>query len=314
MDRKNVYLRLHLRNGTKLDLHNIITAVFEKDYYLPYSKLSARAILPVGTNVSVSQVMRVELWYGYGRLHRGFPDRIGTQKTGSLRTLELFSRGVTVSLCQSQCEPGIWSQVNLREVVTRCRTTEEVSFEGGTDSVNYVYILEDQTSWDAVCAYALKAYSRYPYVSSIGTVRVTKSSSVTTVSTPAILEVKTRLDTTKLLTKLYMKDLNDDYSYSAEDSFAQQFDITREKYLPLDRQWLQDENEGLRMRLKYSKRACQAYSIKYLGYNNEDLTDKVTFTGQSDLSVQITVGALRVSFGPLGTETTLTQYSDGFLP
>ena len=314
MDRTRAFIRLHLMNGSTLDVSNIISAVFEKDYYLPYSKLSARAVLPEETSLTVSNVKRVELWYGYGRMHRGFPDRLNITKTGSLRTLEVFSRGVTVSLCQSESEPGIWSDVNLRDVVTRCRTTDEVTFEGATDTVNYVNILEKQSSWDAVCAYALKGYSRYPYISSVGTVMVTKSSSVRTVNSPVILSSKTTLDTTRLLTKLYMKDLSDEYSYSAEDTYAQNFGITREKYLPLDMQWLHSEEVGLSMRLKYSKRACRSYQLKYLGYSSEDLTDKVNITGAGPLSTQLTVGALRVSFSSIGVETTLIQYNDGFLP
>lgn len=314
MSRTSLYIRLHLMNGSMTEFSNVISAVVDKDYYLPYTKLSASVIIPEGVSLSVNQVKRIEFWYGGKRLHRGFSDRMKILKTGSLRTLEVFSRGVTAGICQSESEPGIWSQVDLGDVVTRCRTTTEILYETGTDKVNYVYILENQSSWDAVCAYALKAYSRYPYIYSTGTVRVTKSSAVRNVNNPVILSSGTSLDTMRLLTKLYMLDLSDEYSYSAEDTFAQNFGIQREKYLPFDKQWLQDEEEGLRMRLKYSRRASRAYQLRYVGYNDEDITDKVNITGAGSLSAQLTVGAVRISFGPLGVETTLTEYNDGFLP
>ena len=305
-------VQITLTDSTIKTVSNIISAVIEKDKYIPYSKLTLRAIVSESMRSSLTKAKRIAFYISGSLVHRGIVDKAQVLSGSTRAELVLVSRGLGVTLCQCEPEPGIWSNVTLKEVVQRSRTTTEITYETGTDSVNYVYIPEKEGGWEAVCAYGLKAYGRYPYVRSPAKVCVTPSTVTKTLSGKRIIRHGNVFDTTRMLTKLHMLDTGGQYTYEAEDSTALQYGFRREKYYPLDQQWLQDENLGLSMKLKIAGRAAKGYEICYAGFSGEDLTDRVSFAGIGSLNRQIRVGAIRIEISDRGIFTTLTEYTDGF--
>ncbi len=306
-------VQITLSDGTRKSVSNIIRAVIEKDRYIPYSKLTLRAIVNDSLKTDIANAKRIVLYIGGSLVHNGIIDKAAVTAGDTRDEVVIFSRGLGVTLCQCEPEPGIWSNVTLKEVVQRSRTTTEISYETGTSSVNYIYIPEKQGGWEAVCAYALKAYGVYPFVRMPAKVCVTLSTTTKVLNNKKIIRHGNTLDTTKLLTKVHMLDTGGQYTYQAEDSAAQTLlGFRREKFYPLDQQWLQDENLGLSMRLKVAGRGARGYEFCYAGYSGEDLTDRVNITGSGALNRQMRVGAIRIDISSSGLFTTLTEYTDGF--
>ncbi|MBQ6633895.1 MAG: hypothetical protein IJH80_06905 [Ruminococcus sp.] len=305
-------VQITLTDNTRKSVSNIISAVIEKDKYIPFSKLTLRAIVTDSMRTAIADAKRIVFYIGGSLVHSGMIDKAQVIAGSTRDELVLVSRGLGVTLCQCEPEPGIWSNVTLKEVVQRSRTTTEITYETGTDSVNYVYIPEKQGGWEAICAYGLKAYGKYPYVRSPAKVCVTPSTTLKVLSSKKIIRHGNTLDTTRMLTKLHMLDTGGQYTYEAEDSTALQYGFRREKFYPLDQQWLQDENLGLSMRLKIAGRAAKGYEICYAGFSGEDLTDRVSFAGIGSLNRQMRVGAIRIEISDRGIFTTLTEYTDGF--
>ena len=141
---------------------------------------------------------------------------------------------------------------------------------------------------------------------------VSKNTAHKEVKNPIIISTGRSFNTKNILSALYMQDLSGDYTTTASDNLAGSLGIVREKYLPLDQQWLHDEEQGLKMRLAYSRRACRTFHMTYVDYHGEDLTDNVLISGAGQLSTQISVSEIRIEVSPIGIMTTLYQYYDGF--
>ncbi|MBR1423155.1 MAG: hypothetical protein IJ571_06930 [Ruminococcus sp.] len=312
MERQSVSIRFIYHSGTVKTVYRIIKAVFTKDYYSPCTELSAKAYADDAVSITPSDIRRVEFYIGSQLLHNGLPDTVTVRRQGTATIVSVVSRGVTVALCQSEPEPGIWSRADLDDCLRRSGASSEITCESGTITTNYVNIAEGSTSWEAISAYALKAYSSYPYIRSASEIMVTRSTEHKVISAPRILSIDRALNTKNLLSALYMQDLSGDYTTTASDSYADSLGIVREKYLPLDQQWLHDEQQGLNMRLAYSKRASREYRLTYVGYNGEDLTDTAHITDLGSLSTTFEVSAIRIEVSALGIITTLSHYTDGF--
>ncbi len=312
MTKQPVWLRFIYQDGTSVTVRNIVNAVFSKAYYAPCTYLSAKAYILGGEVLYPTDVKRVEFYIGGRKLHYGLPDSISIKRQSGTFLVTVESRGITVTLCQSEPEPGIWSQADLDDCLSRSGCSSEITCESGTIKTNYVNIAEKSTSWEAICAYSLKAYSAYPYIRSNSLVMVSKNTAHKEVKNPIIISTGRSFNTKNILSALYMQDLSGDYTTTASDNLAGSLGIVREKYLPLDQQWLHDEEQGLKMRLAYSRRACRTFHMTYVDYHGEDLTDNVLISGAGQLSTQISVSEIRIEVSPIGIMTTLYQYYDGF--
>ena len=107
------------------------------------------------------------------------------------------------------------------------------------------------------------------------------------------------------MSKAYMADIDDQYSYSAVNAQAVADGIVRERYYPLDTQWLGNPSEGPAIRVDLSARRYKTYSVKLLGYRGEELFDTFTATSESK-SLLGSVGGIEVIFSDGRAVTTLS--------
>ena len=254
---------------------NCINFIFEKDRYTPYTKAEGSFIFNYD-DVDLSKAQLVKLFINGELKHEGIPDRLVLTQTSKGKILTFSSRGFTLLLGQNEPCPGINSDVNLEDIISKNISVSQISWETPTDKVNYIYVKEKSTVWDAVCAYGIKSCGVYPYIKGLNTVAVTSSDKQTDYSGTKLVSKGRGLDTTLVLSEVYMADINGDYTYHCESSAAKDMGIERKKYYPLDRQWLSDPEIGLNAKLDYSARKMNDLRAVYAGYKGEDLTDTIT--------------------------------------
>ena len=265
---------------------------FEKDRYTPYTKAEGKFRWPYDeTDFSSAKMIR---FYINGNLvHEGLPDRISVSENSSGRFLRFSSRGFTLLLGQNEPCPGINSDVSLQDLITKNISDDRIEYENPTDKINYIYVKEKSTVWDAVCAYGIKSKGIYPYIKGTNTVNISLSENTADYSGIRLLEKGSQLDTTLLISEIFMADLNGDYTCHEKNSTAETMHIQRTKYYPLDRQWLYSPETGLKSKLQFSQRKMNVLTAVYQGFCNEDLTDRITnlfdeINGRRICSVKVT--------------------------
>ena len=143
-----IYIRFEIIGSGNLDYRNIVSARLVKDRYTPYSELRASVVL--NNSINLNNIRRVALYIGSRRMHYGPADYIRTRVRGGKTVLELISRGITLMLGQNEPEPGVWSKVSLTDIMKSYSPSSEITYESGTDTVNYVNIKEKSTLWEAI--------------------------------------------------------------------------------------------------------------------------------------------------------------------
>ena len=272
-----IYIRFELIGSGNLDYRNIVSARLVKDRYTPYSELRASAVL--NNSINLNNIRRVALYIGSRRMHYGPADYIRTRVRGGKTVLELISRGITLMLGQNEPEPGVWSKVSLTDIMKSYSPSSEITYESGTDTVNYVNIKEKSTLWEAIGVYAVKAYGRRAYIRGDRQVSVSLSILSVNIGTQRIIEYGKQLDTRSMLSKIYMKNVDGEYGYSYSSGKTIPHGITREKYYGLDKQWLNNVVVGLKDRIEFAEREYLVEHITYEGYCGEDITDKIICNG-----------------------------------
>ena len=285
-----IYIRFELIGSGNLDYRNIVSARLVKDRYTPYSELKASVVLNNSINLTLDEqfdkdckVIKLKYEYpgytGSRRMHYGPADYIRTRVRGGKTVLELISRGITLMLGQNEPEPGVWSKVSLTDIMKSYSPSSEITYESGTDTVNYVNIKEKSTLWEAIGVYAVKAYGRRAYIRGDRQVSVSLSILSVNIGTQRIIEYGKQLDTRSMLSKIYMKNVDGEYGYSYSSGKTIPHGITREKYYGLDKQWLNNVVVGLKDRIEFAEREYLVEHITYEGYCGEDITDKIICNG-----------------------------------
>ncbi|MBR1740210.1 MAG: hypothetical protein IJ737_07945 [Ruminococcus sp.] len=287
---------------------------FEKDVYLPYTK-AAGSFHTVGScGFKAEQVRRIYLYINDEVRHIGLPDRVTIESAGSCWRFIFSSRGFTLLLVQNEPYPEVNANVTLKTLLAKNISHSRISCEEDTPQVNYIYVKERSTVWEAVMAYAVKALGTQPYIRGTGTVSVTAGAAETVSYSGAVLTGSgSEYGTTAILSDVYMADLSGDYTTYAESVEAKALGIIRKKYYPIDYQWLQDEQAGLEYKLDVSAKAMRCEWFSYEGNLGEDLNDKIsgcTANGGSMNGKRIS--AIRISGDSKGLRTRVKSYEDGF--
>ncbi len=283
---------------------------FVRERYTPYTQCSGVLI----GSYSIADVYSIELYYKGQILHKGMADSIQRRYLNGRHIITFLSRGFTMLLGQNEPVPGIISDVTLGSLISGNTTIPHVTCETVSKKVNYIYVKEKSTIWDAVCAYAYKAYTNYPYIAGTNTVQVSipTSSKKFRYSNLDIVSAGESLCLSGIISKAYMSDLNGDYIYSAENSDACSEEIIREKYYPLDRQWYSSPSEGLQSKLNYSNRKQYFVWVKYKGHLFENLLDRASYSGEGVEMRSERISAIEFAGNKNGVFTTISVYQDSY--
>lgn len=305
----SVKLEVVMQGGGFIFFTDCISFSFEKERYLPYAKAEGKFLITSNPGFSVWQVIKLCLWINGVRRHCGIPDTISLVCGKEGYVLSFSSRGYSLLLSQNEPYPEINSNVTLGSLISKNLSVSEISWEQNTPQVGYIYVKEKSTVWDAVTAYSVKAVGNYPYIRGENKVCITSDGSgETDLSSVNIIEEGSGIKSAQLLSTINMEDINGEYSYTRSDETAAQLGIVRNKYYPLDRQWLYNPDDGLKAKLNYAARGVREVSIVYIGSLGEDIMDKI----KSSILGGRRVHYLKVWGNRQGMFTLLKSYEDAY--
>lgn len=281
--------------------------VYQKERYTPYAFLSGTFI----GSCDPTAIREVRFRCGGKYLLYGAADYLVCEHKNGKSIIRLRSYGFTKLLGQNYAEPGIISQPDLGTILSN-RGIRGISYQTNTNTVNYVYFNDKTTLWDAVRIYTLKAHDTHPFIYNNNTVLCTPIYQRTW-SCPAgsLVSYSKGQQLGNLISDAYTQDINGNWTYHRENSFALNHYIRRRKYYPLDREWVYDLNDELKYYMNYSDRGRQFITITHKDYFKEDLLDIETFT-LPDGAHSHEISKLTITGSPKGIFTELGFYFDSY--
>ncbi len=302
---------LKVKNSNTYSTTNIIALKFTKERYTPYTLLTGKVWL----SCVADEVQSISLSVDNVPIHFGIPDSLEHEFSNGRHIYSFSSRGYTSALTYNQPTPGLYSNATLASILSGEITLPNISFEYMTDSINYVYINDNDNMWDGAVAFARKFCGDYPYIFGPNTVRVTRFSNLPTVTIPKekIVSECVGEDYSRMISDLKMRDVDGNYnSFTMTDTDAVNRDIIRHRHIAFDRQWLSNQDEALKSRIDYSMRGFRYKKICYEGFSKEDLRQYVNAEGQSFTISQKEISKLTLSLSQKGVFTTLWFYDDRY--
>ncbi|MCD8328949.1 MAG: hypothetical protein LUC25_07660 [Ruminococcus sp.] len=300
-------------SGSSITCQDVVSLSFNKEWYTPYSTLSITLL----SDTALSDSNEITLIINSKIIHDGPIYSLEAERQADGRfQISIYSKSYTAALGVNQPIPKINSDVNLEDILTSNITLPNISCEADTDTVNYVYILDKDTLWDAIVAYSIKAYDSYPFIRGANTVRVTPPDSGYSIFSYSseVLTTSYGTNLSNLISKINMKDFDESYeTYELENTYATERDIIREKKINYDSQWLSEPEAALEKRVKYSNRATSYKAVKVLGYSGEDLFDKFTVQVDGSSFIRLKrIHRIHISANQNGIVTRLYTYFDSY--
>lgn len=304
-------LKFNLSGGTSVSTDSIVSMKLEKERYTPYIRLSGTALV----SEALSEVVSISLYNGDNELHFGSADIVEYTESYGKKQVVFSSKSFTGALGMNQLTPGMYSGVTLEDLLKSSIVLPNVSYENVTKTINYVYIKDNDSMWDAAVAFARKYDGDYPYISGTNTVRVTRDTSKSELSLTSkqIVSASFGQDTTRRLSHLHMRDVDGNYNtYSLTNSGAVSADIIRHKHIGFDRQWLSEPTEALQSRMDFADRGRSYIKVKYIGSSGEELRQKASFSAGGFSVSSKEICRIELSFSGGVTYTTLWFYGDAY--
>ncbi len=296
-----------------INCQNVVSMSFDKEWYTPYSSLNitllSETVLTDPNEVTVTINSKV--------IHDGPINAMESQKYSDGRFLiNIYSKGYTAALGVNQPIPKINSNVNLNDVLTSNIILPKITCESNTKKVNYIYILDKDTLWDAVVTYTIKAYGSYPYIRNANTVMATppEAGYSTFTYTHDVLTTSYGTNLSNLISQINMKDYDDSYdTYELKNTYATDRSVIRETKINSDKQWLNEPETALKKRIYYSNRATKYRAVKIFGYHGEDLFDKFTVKLQQSTFLALRrIHRIHITANKNGVFTKLYTYYDSY--
>lgn len=276
MSEEKAVLTLKTTSGTTFAFSDLVGFRCRKERYTPYSTLDVTAVGGDG----ISDVVEAKFSIGNKILHRGIMDSLTVTKSGGRTLLRLSSRGFSSMLAQNELAPGLMAGLSLNSLMSEKMIVPNVTWQSSSQTARYIYVNEHDSQWSAIVNLSLMLNADYPYIGEVNEVRLSPASPKT--HTPAdIFEEGGTGDYSKMVSHYHMKDVNGTYSYNYTDGFATARGIVRHKYINYDRQFVALSSYGLEYRLNFTERGCKSKFLSYIGYNGEELRDKVKFPNGS---------------------------------
>lgn len=291
-----------------LRFDDAVSFSFERERYRCYTEFHG---VFRGT-CAPEEVLEVRFYLDGKLLHRGTADSVVSEQSGTRSLVRVMSFSFTMSLGQNQLEPGIITDANMLKIVERSLANRtDFSFQSDTPTVNYVYINEKSTMWEAMCVYTAKAFENYPYIRAQNTVWCdTSKGAAHDYSGEKIVAVNRGVSLSKLISEVYTEGTDDEWSVTLTDDFAKRRHIAKQRYYPRDREWLYDQTAGLRYHLGEFAGGRQYKEFTYVGFKGEELRDTALLTAAGVTFSNCEICRVRVTGSQKGVLTTIGCYSD----
>ncbi|MBP1549751.1 MAG: hypothetical protein J6A05_07075, partial [Oscillospiraceae bacterium] len=98
----NVLLKLYFKNGTTLEIDEVVTFRCAKERYTPYSTLTVTA----ETECADAAIVKVDFYVDRKLVHSGIMDLLSVAKSEGRSLLKITSRGFSSMLAQNEIQPG----------------------------------------------------------------------------------------------------------------------------------------------------------------------------------------------------------------
>ncbi|MBO6141116.1 MAG: hypothetical protein J6O40_04905 [Ruminococcus sp.] len=310
-------------NGFTLEIYNSIGSFTERykallyltltrERYTPFVTLDYSFLADFDSRVSTADICSVRLFYGGERIFLGRSSDIRLTKTAGGYILSGRAVSYTKTVSTSDAVPGMMFDCTLSSLVSANTAMPNVSYQQVSESASYIFVKESDTIWSAIAALSIKLFDNYPYIVGENTVNIKKTGQASfDYSSDVISDTFYGSSLKNAVSKIYMQGTQGTYDYSFADSEAIRRGVIRERYIPLDRQWLSDPERGLKHKMLFARRGGIFRGFTYKGFKNEQLCDNVAF---SLGSVHYTgeVSKLTVKADKRGIFTTITSYHDGY--
>lgn len=297
------------KNDTEVRLDKALSLVYEKERYTPYSSL--KGMFRYESDYS-GEFTDVSLVVNGTEIHKGAVDYCAIRIYKGERVIELASRGYTSMMGQTEMVPGISSGPSLNSFMSGWKMPF-VTHEDLSHTVNYLYIKEHASLWEALVNLCLKQNQNYPYIAFTNEVRFSPKESPKTIelneSDPIVTGFGSSLDYSHMISDLHMRDTEGTYNtFNLVDEEIRGLNIVRHKHFPLDRQWLDNPERGLGYKINFAMRGWRSMFVSYQGYQGEDLLDKLSWNGESPLNIS----RIKITGNANGIFTKLWCYKDRY--
>lgn len=303
----DAYLMLYTASGST-KYSNVVSFTFERERYRCYTVFNG----VFAGDCTPEDIREVRFYLNGSLLHRGSPDRLITEQRGADHLIRVRSYSFTMCLGQNELEPGILTNANMVKLVQRCQTSMAyISVQSNTPDVNYVYVKEHTSLWEAMCVYTAKAYHSYPFIRNQNMVMCSLASPATYVfANEKITEASKGVELSGLISDAYTVDNNDDWTITRTDSFATQRHIARQRYYARDLEWAYDPVEGLKYHMGTAAGGRQYQQFTYEGFKGEQLCDLAYITAGAVRIGGKEIDFIRITGSEKGIFTTIRCYKD----
>ena len=291
---------------------NCLSFNFKKERYTPYSTFSGRFLI----NFTFNEIVDVEVRVNNTLIHKGVVDVCKKTKTAKGYILFISSRGYSLSLGHCMLANEIKYGLTLTQLISESYAPPNVTYSDTGATVNYLYIKEHASLWEAVISHSLKVGNFYPYIAYPNKIVCSMPANPKTIeinNADKLISFSENLDNTKIVSHIHMRDLEGKYnSFNIENQYATSRKIIRHKHINYDRQWTNDNDNGLQYKVNYFMRGCKSYEVVYKGFNGEDIND--IFSIQTNLAVlpSKNITAINIFGNDKGIFTKLTAYVDNY--
>lgn len=295
-------------SGNSVEEENILSFSFRKDAYTPYTSLTLKAKADSASFLTASEVK----FYVRGKLvHHGLIDKLTAETSGGSKIMTLISRGFTSLLCQNHVEPGLKTDVSINNFMDSLYDLPNVSHEDNSTQTSYIYIKNNTSMWDGIVCLSYRHCGTYPYIRGTNCVRITPEAEPAAFAyeNEELISTGELLTSRRLTSHFHMADMSGEFGqYELTDADVKGLGIVRHKFFELDRRFLSDPADALAFHDKYDKRAFKQRFCTYCGYNGEDISDTISFTGVDSERI----AAVEISGSRGDITTKVSVYYDKF--
>ena len=289
-----------------------ISFTLTKERYTPFFTLDFVFDADDYAHVSVIDIAKVELLFGDLSIFYGRTAGIRLSLQSGRPLISGKAYGFTKTLATSDAVPGMMFDCTLADLAAANTVMPNVSYQQASDSASYIYVKESDTIWSAIAALSIKLYENYPYITAQNTVNIKKEGQASLDYTDEkVTEIFSGNSFNNAVSKIYMQGTQGTYDYSCTDSEVIRRGIRRDRYIPLDRQWLSDPEMGLKHKMYFSRRGGAFRGFTYQGFKNEQLCDSLSFSC-AGTRYSGEVSKLTVKGDRKGVFTTVISYHDGY--
>ncbi|MBR1555904.1 MAG: hypothetical protein IJ644_11020 [Oscillospiraceae bacterium] len=304
---QNLYLHLYHENNFVRRV-KCLSLSLDREVYTPYESATAE-FLSDGNDCNA--VDRIGIYFDNTCIFLGLADNIRQYHRQNASLVRIQSRSFTSLLTQNELAAGLHSNLTMTSLMTDFyQFPSYITYENLSGN-GYIFVKSGNTMWDGVVSFGYKLTGHYPYVlHNHICLSAPQASTPKQFQQSQVLEYGTVTDTIKLISHYHMEDISGNPDvYQQENSSASAFNIVRHKQISFDNSFLHDPNDALTFRNLYSRRGCNSSYLVYDGFQNEMISQHITFGTHIQNE---TVCRVRTTFGTSGFRTRLDCYHDGF--